>query len=96
MVAAAGTPVRTISGNREIRRYQNYWYICLTRDELNEYPGVHWHGWVLIHKYKFWKRWGEWYGEDVARYYYLDRDPDNIRITNIGIREIGTDNWVYG
>jgi hypothetical protein len=95
MAAREGTPVRYISpGNRELRQYQGYWYIRLNDVELQDWPGVHWGGYVLIHKYKFWKRHGDWYAGDEARYYYADGDRDNIRLTNIAIKEVGTPNWL--
>ena len=81
-----GTPVRFISGGRELRQYQGYWYVCLTKKELEEWPGIHWNGYVLVHKWKYWLKYGEWYGQEEARYRYLDGDRDNIRITNIGVR----------
>lgn len=89
-----GTPIRYISGGRELRNYQGYWYIRLTQAELKEWPGVHWTGCVLIHKYKWWKQYGEWFGQHEARYKYIDGDQDNIRITNIAIKFHGTDEWL--
>lgn len=86
------TPVRYISpGNRELRQYQGYGYIRLTPRELQDWPGVHWSRFVLVHKWKFWKRYGEWFAGDQARY-YADGDRDNIRLTNIAVREVGTQN----
>ncbi|MEX3929786.1 hypothetical protein AB4Y36_38245 [Paraburkholderia sp. BR10936] len=85
------TPIRYISGGRELRQYQDYWYIRLTHKELADWPGVHWHGYVLVHKWKIWALYGEWYGQDEARYCYLDGDRDNIRVTNIGLRRVGGD-----
>jgi hypothetical protein len=81
-----GTPVRFISGGRELRQYQGYWYVCLTKNELKDWPGIHWNGYVLVHKWKYWLKYGEWYGRDEAMYRYLDGDQNNIRITNIGVR----------
>jgi hypothetical protein len=83
-----GTPIRFITHNgkkRELRQYQGYWYIILTPGELEDWEGVHWHGYVLVHKWKYWVKYGEWYGRDEAMYRYLDGDRDNIRITNIGV-----------
>jgi hypothetical protein len=80
-----GTPIRYISGGRELRWYCGYWHIRLSDREMGEWPGVHWHRWVLFHKWKYWTKYGEWYGRDEATYRYLDKDPDNIRITNIGV-----------
>lgn len=83
---ANGTPIRHISGGRELRQYQGYWYIHLTPREREEWPGIHWSGYVLYHKYKIWMHYGEWYGVEDAIYKYLDGNRDNIRITNIGVR----------
>jgi hypothetical protein len=90
MSAEPHTPIRFISGKRELRKYQGYWYVRLTPRELDEWPGVHWNGYVLVHKWKIWVRYGEWYGGDEARYYYVDGDRDNIRLTNFSVREVGT------
>lgn len=86
MFNANGTPLAQIwVGNqqRELRQYQGYWYIQLTARELAEWPGCHWTGYVLIHKFKWWKKYGEWFSREEATYHYADRDPNNIRITNI-------------
>jgi hypothetical protein len=80
-----GTPTRTISGGRVLVQYQGYWYIRLTPSEVEDYPGVHWNRYVLIHKWKWWLKYGEWFGIEEATYRYLDKDRDNIRITNIGV-----------
>lgn len=85
MVNQNGTPIRHISGGRELRQYQGYWHIRLTKEELEEWPGVHWNGYTLAHKWKYWLKYGEWYGVEDARYYYIDGDRDNLRITNIGL-----------
>jgi hypothetical protein len=87
-----GTPLRLIwVGNRqrELRQYQGYWYIILTPREMEEWPGIHWNGYVLYHKYKWWKTHGEWFPGTEMRYCYVDGDRDNIRITNIDLRPVG-------
>src|SRR5215469_18365791 len=84
-----GTPIRHIAGGRELRQYQGYWYIYLTPRERESYPGIHWSGYALYHKYKWWLKYGEWFGGDEARYYYADGDRNNIRITNIVVTPVG-------
>jgi hypothetical protein len=81
-----GTPIRHIAGGRELRRYAGYWFVCLTAKELEDWPGNSWSGYVLVHKWKYWLKYGEWYGREDGMYRYLDGDTDNIRITNIGIK----------
>jgi len=93
-VNAQGTPIRYISGGRELRQYQGYWYVRLTAKELEDYPGVNWSGYVLVHKWKWWLKHGEWFGQHEARYRYLDGDTNNIRITNICVTEVGTGAWL--
>jgi|SRR5215469_140889 len=81
------------SKKRELRKYAGYWFIMLTHSEQLEYPGNSWSGYVLFHKWKWWVKYGEWYGREEGIYHYLDGDRDNIRITNIGVRFRGTDQW---
>jgi hypothetical protein len=89
-----GTPIRYISGGRELRQYQGYWYVILTKDELNAWPGIHWNGYVLFHKWKIWKVYGLWYGVEEAIYRYLDGNRDNIRLSNIGVLNRQTKEYI--
>jgi hypothetical protein len=89
-----GTPVRYISGGRELRQYQGYWYIILTKSELAAWPGIHWNGYVLFHKWKIWEKYGIWYGVEHGFYRYMDGDKNNIRLSNIGLKDRVTKEWV--
>lgn len=73
---------------RNYMKWGGYWWIRLTEAEAEEYPGSSWGGWVRIHKYKIWDKYGLWYDMADARYYYMDGNPDNIRITNIGVKTV--------
>lgn len=94
MTMTATAPVRYISGGRELRLYAGYWFVRLTPSEMAEYPGGTWTGYILAHKWKVWKSRGVWYSRDEAMYRFLDGNPDNLRITNIGVKATGTDNWL--
>ncbi len=87
-----GTPIRFTYG-RELRCYQGYWFAILTPEEIQNWPGNHWNGYVLFHKWRYWLKYGEWYGREEATYHYLDGDRDNIRITNIGVL-LRNGNWL--
>lgn len=79
--------LRYIAGGREIRKYSNgYWYIRLTDVEMEEYPGTSWSGYVVIHKWKWWVKYGEHYWYNEGSYRYADGNQDNIRITNITVK----------
>lgn len=78
---------------RQLVKYHGYWYIVLTKKELEEWPGVHWSGYVLYHKWLWWKHYGEWYGREIATYRYLDGDRDNVRVSNIGVKAIYSQEW---
>lgn len=78
---------------REYIKWGGYWWTRLSKKEQDDYPGSTWGGWVRVHKFKVWEKYGEWYGQSEARYCFLDGNPDNLRITNIGVRQIGGD-WV--
>ena len=86
-------PQRSTYGRTLYKFSGGYWFIILTPAEREEYPGCTWSGYVLYHKWAWWKKYGEWYGRDTATYRYLDGDKDNIRITNIGVKAIRCQEW---
>jgi hypothetical protein len=85
--------IKRVVGGRTLVRYQNYWYVVLNKSELQEYPGCHWHGYVIYHKWKYWHHYGEHYWRDEAVYRYNDGNPDNLRVTNIVVKLRGTSEW---